>query len=405
MTSFFSAIQNWFHADLYGRHLGLILQEVGNRRPHVLASFLAKVFNIPLRTLGTVRFEAEYVFKGRLGRRRADLAVFCGDAKEPTALIEIKYHDKPLPETELKPAQLADYKAWRDERRDERYVLLLTRELYRADGIEVRRWDALTRHLRTYAGESDLIEMLVKYLEEEGNAMQDINGSSLIRYLKRLVCNNEFGANNLDGPAQFSNLLKNMQLTSGYFHGHFKTAWREAGIKTLGEDYGRRSKSASIDFAVRNRVREQKSGRSPIAGGYLENRLKYGGDVYVFARHSLGHGTDWIRVAYGVRFDIAPGDGAERTPATYLWARIVGAKLKRSEVDLERDRKINFKWVTENAELAAEKVEAWLNKLLIDVIDCALRSKADLLAQQKKALKLLQKSLVGGRQPLLNGGN
>ncbi|MNQ82444.1 hypothetical protein D3C85_974950 [compost metagenome] len=235
--------------------------------------------------------------------------------------------------------------------------------------------------------------------------MQDINGSSLIRYLKRLVCNNEFGANNVEGPVEFSNILKNMQLTSGYFHGHFKAAWRDAGIKIMGENYGQRSKVASIDFAVWNRIREQKSGRPPLNEGYLENRLKSGGDIYIFARHSLGHGKDWIRVTYGVRFEIAPGDSIEKMPATYLWARIVGAKLKATGLDLERGRKINFKWVTENAELAAEKVEIRLNDLLMDVIDCALEAKADLLAQQKKALKLLRKSLDSGSQPLLNGGN
>jgi hypothetical protein len=110
-------------------------------------------------------------------------------------------------------------------------------------------------------------------------------------------------------------------------------------------------------------------------------------------------------VTYGVRFEIAPGDSIEKMPATYLWARIVGAKLKATGLDLERARKINFKWVTENAELAAEKVEIRLNNLLMDVIDCALEAKADLLAQQKKALKLLRKSLDSGSQPLLNGGS
>lgn len=402
MVSFFGAIQNWFAADLYGRHLGLILQEVGNRRPECITSFVSDVFGIPRRDLKNARFQAEYSFNGQRGRRRADLAIFREDEDEPVVLVEIKYHDKPLPQTEFKPAQLVDYQAWRNQNTGERHVLLLSRELYRAEDIEVRRWDALTHHLRPYAANSDLIDMLVSYLEEEGNAMQNINGHSLTRYLKRFVCNGKPGANNFSGPIEFSNLLKNMQLTSGFFHGHFKAAWKSAGIKVVGEDYDRRSKVASIDFTVLNRVKSVREGRSLVDdSGWLHGELKNGGRIFVFARHSLGHAQDWLRVSYGVMFDVSPDDSAEAPPKTYLWAEMRGGELSREGREIWTDRKINFAWVTDDAERTSGRIEEHLNKLLLDVIGQALSTKIRLLAQQKKALTLLQRSLASGRQPLL----
>ncbi|WP_183004954.1 hypothetical protein [Achromobacter sp. UMC71] len=404
MVSFFGSIQNWFSADVYGRHLGLILQEVGTRRPNTLTSFLSRTFGISHKDLRNARFEAEYSFRGQNGWRRADLAVFRADDDEPVVLVEIKYHDKPLPETDLKPAQLADYRVWRNRFDSKRHVLVLSRELYRAEDLVVCRWDALTRHLRPFAEESDLVDMLVKYLEEEGNAMQEINGSSLIRYLKRLVCHGEFGANNVNGPAEFSSLLKNMQLTSGVFHGHFKAAWRMAGEKVHGENGVRRSKAASIDFSVWNRVKPTRSARPAVdENGWFENRLRNGGHVSAFARHALGHARDWLRVSYGVRFDVSPGDSVDTVPTTYLWAEIRGAKLRSADARVWKEHKINFKWVTDDAESAAGKVESRFNLLLLAVIDQALNSGVRFLPQQRKALKLLQQSLSSGLQPLLNG--
>lgn len=404
MVSFFGAIQGWFAADVYGRHLGLILQEIGAREPDALTSFLAGSFGIPRKDLRNARFQAEYSFKGLRGWRRADLAVFRADEDDPVILIEIKYHDKPLPETDLKPAQLTDYRAWRNESDGERHVLVLSRELYRAEGLEVKRWDSLTRHLRAYAQKSDLVEMLVDYLEEEGNAMQNINGSSLVRYMKRLVCNGEFGANNINGPAEFSNLLKNLQLTSGVFHGHFKSAWRTAGEKVLGEDNVRRSKAASIDFVVWNRTKPHGSARSAIdEDGWFDNKLRNGGNILVVASHSFGHSKDWVRVNYGISFDVAPGNTANDAPVTSLWAGVRGARLRSAGVEISKTRKVNFKWVTDEAERAAGKVEDHLCTLLLAVTEQALAADIPFLAQQKKAFKFLQKSLLSGQQPLLNG--
>ncbi|MCX4152251.1 MULTISPECIES: hypothetical protein [Paraburkholderia] len=401
MKSFFSAIQHWFTGDLYGRHLGLILQEVGNRRPDALTTFISDVFCIPRRNLKTARFEAEYTFAGARGPRRADVAVFTDEDEEPTILVEIKYHDKPLPETERKPAQLADYRAWRD-RKSNRYVLLISRELYAAEGIQIRRWNDLAHHLRPYAERSDLIDMLVGYLEDEGNVMQNISGVALTKYMKRYLCNGKPGANNVDGPVEFSNLLKNVQLMSGVFHGHFKAAWKNAGLKIEGESYDRRSKVASIDFNVWNRLKSIAEGKSAVDDfGGLRSELKNGGQIYVFARHSLGHNGNWLRVRYGVMFDVSPDDNESAPPQAFLFADVRGAALERAGANPWADKKIHYRWVTDDAEKGSGKAEQHLNKLILSAIDQVLDAKMPLLAQQKKALLLLRKSLGSGRQPLL----
>jgi hypothetical protein len=390
--SFFSSIQNWFTCDLHGRYLALILREIGTLQTEALTSFIAEVCDIPIRKLKNARFEREHSFSGMRGRRSADLAVFCEDEPdEPIVLIEIKYYDKPLPETEMKPAQLDDYLAWRNKDPAKRRVLLLTRELHRIRGIHVRRWMALARHLRIYSNKSDLIKMLVQYLEEEGNAMNKINGTAITKYVKRYLCHGRPGANNIEGPLEFANLLKNVQLMSGNFHTHFKESWREAGVKVEGEDYDRRYRVASIDFTVNNRLRTPRANQSVVdSDGWLREDLKDGGSISLFARHSLGHEKNWLRLLYGIRFDVAPADNEADPPYTFLFAELCGGVIGES---IYFAKKINFDWVTEKAEIRSEKVEHQLNCLIVKLIDKTLEEKRPLLPQQKKALALLKKSL------------
>jgi hypothetical protein len=379
----------------------LILQEVGSRQPEALTSFLKDVFAIHRDELRNVRFQAEYRFRGLRGWRRADLAVFREDEDEPFVLVEIKYFDKPMPETEVKPAQLADYAAWKRRKGAGHHVLLLSRELYRSEGIEARRWDALTRHLRKFSARSELVAMLIEYLEEEGNAMQDIDGRALTRYLKRLLCNKP-GANNLNGPVEFAALLKNVQLVSGVFHGHFKTAWRSAGLSTEGEGYDRRSKVASIDFELWNRLKPVKNVEVLLDDdGRLWNEYKNGGTVFVFARHSLGHAENWMRVRYGMLFEITPENDENNPPKAFLRAEVRGRAIYNNGLAIHRERKIDFVHLTDSVERYSEKIETHLSKLILDVVGKTLDAKLHLNAQQKKALSLLKRSLSSNQQPRL----
>jgi hypothetical protein len=150
LANYLSAIQNWFAAGYYGRHLGLILREIGNRHPKLIASFISDACGIPAAQLKAARFETEHRFHGKFGPRIADLAVLVDEEATPRVLIEIKYYDKPLAETEIKPAQLDDYAAWQ-RRAPDRYVLMLSREFHHSNGIVVRRWGELARYLKAQA--------------------------------------------------------------------------------------------------------------------------------------------------------------------------------------------------------------------------------------------------------------
>lgn len=403
MSSFFAAIQNWFSAGFHGRHLGLILQELGKLQPEALTSFVSTACGIPKTQFKRARFEAEVTFKGSKGWRRADLAVFLEDEEEPTVLVEIKYFDKPLPETGTKPAQLDDYRTWK-QKGPGRHVLILSREMLHAEGLVLRRWDALARHLRPYVAKSDLIHMLVEYLEQEGIVMQNVDGYALMRYFKRLVCHNwKSGvlANNIEGPAEFTRLMKNLRLMSGTFEQQFKSAWREAGTKVDGK--AALTKLASIDFSVRHTLKPATEKRSLVDDdGDLRSDMKDGGYVYVYATHALGSGSGrYMRIEYGVYFAVSPIDARDDPPLAYLYATAYGHEIHRAKLDVYHQQKIKFAWVTDDAEVSIERIEGHLHSLLQKTIHKLADANLPLQPKQKKALMILRKSLRQGDVPEL----
>jgi hypothetical protein len=252
-SSLFSKIRSWFRADLDGRYLGLILAEIGAIHPTVLLTLIRKICAIPKGVLQHPRFEAEYCFRGKSGLRRADLAVFDGDSVDPVVLIEIKYYDKPSPETEFRPAQLSDYAHWVRQGDGYRYGIVLSRETIWHDTLCVMRWTEVARHLRVHSGSSDLVLSLIEHLEEEGLVMQNIDSKALIGFLKRFLCShNRAGqlAGNISGPGEFGKLLNNVKLLAGRFNPDFKDAWGAGGGKLESLSHSTKTRIASIDFGV-----------------------------------------------------------------------------------------------------------------------------------------------------------
>jgi hypothetical protein len=404
MASFFAAIQNWFSGGFHGRHLGLILQEIGRLQPAAIASFISNACDIPARDLKGARYEAEVSFQPSIGQhyRRADLAVYLAGEETPTILVEIKYYDGELKGTETKPAQFDDYRNWITGD-DGRKVLVLSRESYfKAEGetLEFKRWDEFARHLRPYGQKSDLIKMLVDYLEEEGIVMQNVDGYSLMRYFKRLLChdwNSGVLANNLEGPAEFTRLMKNLKMTSGTYETHFKKAVREAGLKVEGKEGV--SKAPTIDFRLINSIKPPTSDELSLIDDEddLVSKFKNGGVVKVSATHSLGNGqTKYLRIEYGMIFEVSPNDSKNAPPKVKLYAEANGHKLHKAEEHVWHERSIKYDWVTDLAETSLERVETHLTGLLRKAIDEVVEADLPLEQHQKKALKLLQKSLAIG---------
>lgn len=403
MSSLFTGIQSWFKSGNHGRYLGLILNEIGNRKPEPLLAFVAKACKISRATLKGATFHPEYSFKGSKGIRRADLAIFLkGEEILPAILIEIKYHDKPLKETETKPAQLEDYVFWKDEHPD-RKVLILSRELFCAEGCITRRWGDLARELRPYCDKSDLIAMLVTYLEEQGNVMQDIDSKNLISFFKRLVCGGSNAgtlANNLDGPAEFGKFLLNMRLLAVTFDHQFKSAWNNAIENSKDTEFANGTRIATIDFRIVNRTSTKDESKAfeddDDNQTWLSQSVKNGGKIIVFARHALGHGHGkYMRIEYGFIFDVEPRDEA----IVSVYAQTHGGVFDTysSTPHIFHQQKINLKVVTDNAEANGEKTQVNLNKLLGNVIDDILLAPTKLYKQQKDAVKSLKKSLAAGR--------
>jgi hypothetical protein len=384
MSSFMSSISTWFKAGYEGRHLGLVLLEIAKIRPKAISGYLAKEFGINAAEFDDAEYAIEVPFQGQRSQRRADMAIWREGEAEPFVLIEIKYFDKPLAETENRAEQFSDYRHWKGKSRG-RHVLILSRELYQAQGIVVRRWDHLARALRKQGEQSELIAMLVDYLEEEGIVMQNVDSAALERYFVRLVCHNKNvgrAAGNVDGPVEFAKVLKNLQMLSGTFTPKFKKAWGDAGEQIDG--LATRSKVASIDFRVRNKLRTIKdASKYRDEDGELPQDVKDGGYIEIFATHSLGHGEDRLRIEYGIVFTVPAG------AKPLLFVNSYGKQIETVSQYIE----IGPTLVIDKAETMAERVEGYLREALCVVISQLLDSRKSLNPKQKHALRSLLKSL------------
>ena len=215
--------------------------------------------------------------------------------------------------------------------------------------------------------------------------MQNVDSTALGRYFVRLVCHNRNvgrAAGNIKGPVEFAKVLKNLQMLSGMFTPKFKKAWGDAGEHIDG--LASRSKVASIDFRVRNKLRDVKDPlKYRSKDGELPQEMKDGGYIDVFAKHSLGHQDDRLRIEYGITFAV---------PASEKPVLFVNAYGKQVAL-VTSSKAIGPTLMTDKAEEMAERVEGYLRDSLCAVISQLLDNRKTLSAQQKKALLLLHKSL------------
>lgn len=163
-TSFLSRIQSYFSTSYHGRFLAYVFAEIGNHQWKVVARFLSQALDIPVRELGRPTLDPEYSFSGSMGTRRADLAVFSeSDPLNPVALIEIKYRDRLVAESDTRPAQLEDYQDWCRQNPARRF-LILSREVLPKGDFRAMTWTRVAAMLRKDAVQSELVKALVEHL-------------------------------------------------------------------------------------------------------------------------------------------------------------------------------------------------------------------------------------------------
>jgi hypothetical protein len=397
--SFFTRLQSWFKADQSGRFLAHILCEVARNQPEAMRDILCEVWGLGRRSLPGLTLQAEYSFRGKRGRRYADIAVFASPADvEPLGLIEIKYRDRLTAETESRPAQLVDYADW-VATDTKRRILVLSRETLDLGEVPARTWTEMARLLRGHTSKSELVKLLVDHLEEEGIVMQKVETRAVVGFVKRLLCPRSGAgrqAGNLEGPTEFGKLLKNLQLLSDRFNGDFKRAWTLAGEQHDGDE-SRGTKVASIDFDLYPRFKEGISLPNSLhEDGTVSNNVRNGGQVDLYARHALGSGSGWLRVGYGFRIEVETSSSHEagQLPDTYVYAWANGQEIQRQGLDLLREKKLNsFELITSHAEESIDKVEQLvrqqLEKLMADLCD----TPKILSPKQKMAIRSLARSL------------
>jgi len=400
--SFFHGIQSMFTADYHGRYLALILNAVGKHNPECLVDFFSKVTGMPKRMLGAPRFEVEYEFRGSAGhRRRADLAVFSNlDDQVPVLLVEIKYFDKPIAELGAKPAQLSDYAAWVNAKSSERFFVAICREHVDLKVGKSVRWGALAAHLTQYAYSSDLVQLLVDYLQQEGITVQNIDDKSLLNYFKSLLCpplGSGVLANNTQGPTEFGKLQMNVKYMAGAFDPLFKHAWKGAGEALDGTKLS--SRTATIGFDCWQHLKTtdpQKLFNGQDA--YLVNLQRDGGIVSIYARYSLGHGNaDWLRVAFGfaVHVESHSKTVVENRPKAYAFAEITGAKLQALGSQMYFEKKISYADISIKAKTSHDRLERYIRDLLGTAVESLLsQKKVKLLPRQTSAITRLRKPLL-----------
>ena len=336
-------------------------------------------------------------------RRRADIAVFANyDDLKPILLVEIKYYDKPIEAQGIKPAQLEDYAAWVNSQEDRHFVAICREQLkldVKTGNCKAVRWGDLAKCLKLHVRKSDLVRLLVDYLEKEGITVQKIEAKPLINFFKNLLCS-AWGsgvlANNISGPVEFGKLQMNLKYMAGAFDPVFKKAWREAGEKVEGDDYVKTSRTATIGFNLAQYVKTTINSK-PFNGDhkYLKDDQKDGGMMTVYAQYSLGHGQkDYLRVVFGFIFTIESNSEHKNEPTTLAFAEVRGSKVWASGEDNPyQDKKIRFSDITVDAEQSHDRIEIVLSKLLIAVLKTLSDQKLPLLKQQKVAVSHLLKSM------------
>ena len=312
--SFFGELQGWFKkeygVEYGGRYMGLLMEHSSRADPVPFRKFLAGLLG-PTFGDASVALSREYVFPGRTGFRRADLAVQIEN--EVRVLIELKYRDRLMQPSGPKPAQLDDYLRYCKANPRCRFLLLHREPQKSVDLIKITTAGQCLAHytvLAPYLRNSDhqASSMLYEYLQEEGLVLEPINSDYLNRFLHRIMLpGRNSGRVNItskigEGPRQFQALLNNMRLFAADVTPQLK--------RVTGKENAR---AATVDFEVLNRFNSQKVRKAAEDSRnskhfWINASERSGGRLGVWAHNAFSdHRRHWLYVSYGFEFVVEPG--------------------------------------------------------------------------------------------------
>lgn len=336
--SFFTEIQGKFRqslekkgdslSDFQGRYLANVIQLVGSRHPQVYAALKPKT------GFGRLWAALEYPYSNTVNRK-ADLALFRGDDLTPTTLVEIKANDGG--NWKFNDSQIADYADWARIAAGRNVVILTqfplpisTREKIReCEGlVNELSVSSLVRELRRVNRQgpgSELIDMLVDYLQEKGLVMTRLTADDIFPLKTFLTFSFlphiSFGGKVTSaervasGPRVLSTLIQNWQLLSAHVN--------DAQRACLGKELAKQTRPV-VKFRAAPMFKEGArltTDDDAISKATYDKKL--GGSWLIYADTVPGtvEGRQ-IHLRYGMTLEISKGTPKKKEEAfdAYVWA-------------------------------------------------------------------------------------
>jgi hypothetical protein len=119
----------------------------------------------------------------------------------------------------------------------------------------------------------------------------------------------------------------------------------------------------------------------------VNSKAKSGGYVEVFAKHAIGSGKSWLRILYGICFNVDAKTSEKNPPRATLFVAAFGEQLPEEGVRA-KPSVVAFSKVTDDAEVQSDKLEAYLIPKLHNVFG-QLLADHKLTSVQRKAIRRL----------------
>jgi hypothetical protein len=339
MPSFFKDIKDYFHGGFHGRYFALLLRELARHEPESFAAILRTTKIDRLKQIaiaarkGLLEIQAEFPFRGKNQRRRADLAINCADgpASKLLLLFEIKEFDN---KSIRNAAQLKDYlsRVGQDKNTIFLHISRFHPEAEQAELIEdaarTGRVASISYgeiHAALTTCKGSIARMLREYLEDiRVGTYKEINCSrdrqSLTFVLTRMLSfPHAHGIGKLNSGDAIA-------ATAGWFEMMFNNLeFLSEGIRATNQSLFRKrfTRSFMSEPFLSLQALRRSLGKSSLQHGYAPGGIsKYveGGEVY-FHAHANINGD--LSLQFGIVFDVEKG--RKRSPVRlYLYAGFYG---------------------------------------------------------------------------------